>query len=94
MSQRIAEALIKKAETMSTTVTNQVDSYMAPMRKTAFERFPLLFSFLVTFGVTATFFGIEKILADVDIFTRFPLLILLIGIATLAFTGTLYKKLM
>ena len=52
-----------------------------------------LFSFLATLGVIMTFLGIEQILLTADILERHPMLILALGVAILALTGTLYKKL-
>jgi hypothetical protein len=70
-----------------------IGTYIEPVRKSIFRRFPILFSLLVTSGVTATFLGIEKLILKYQIFETSPELILLLGISILAFTGTLYKKL-
>ncbi len=69
------------------------DKIIDPLRKTGFKRFPTLFLFLTTFGATATFFGIERIIADVAWLDAHPFAILLLGMAVLAFTGRLYKRL-
>lgn len=71
----------------------ELDSYVAPVRSSVLRRFPILFTLLTTFGVAATFLAFEKILAQYELLNRYPWLILLIGLSTLAFTGTLYKKL-
>lgn len=63
------------------------------LRDTAFARFPFLFIFLSSFGLVATFYGFEKLIDSVPLFTKHPLLILGTGIATLVLTGSLYKKL-
>ena len=70
-----------------------VDVYVEPVRKSIIKRFPILFSLLVTFGVTATFLGIEKIILKYEFFDKSPELVLFLGISILVFTGTLYKKL-
>ena len=66
---------------------------MVQMRESAFRRFPFLFIFLSTFGVAATFLGMEKIIDQVRIFQDHPYMILAAGISTLILTGALYKKL-
>lgn len=70
-----------------------IDTTIAPVRKGLSRRFPSLFLLVVTFGVTATFFGIEQILIQYNLLQEHPGLILALGIATLIGTGTLYKKL-
>lgn len=74
-------------------ISTEVDSYIAPVRQSVLNRFPILFSFLVTFGVSATFLGFEKLLTSIGVLDRHPTLVLLIGVSVLALTGSLYKKL-
>lgn len=62
-------------------------------RNTAFHRFPILFAVLALFGGVITVFGLEKILMQVALFDEHPVFTLLFGLAVLAFTGALYKKL-
>ncbi len=62
-------------------------------RQVVFERFPLVFTLLGTFGVVATFYGFEALIDRVDVFRDNPLILLGTGIATLVLTGSLYKKL-
>jgi hypothetical protein len=62
-------------------------------RKGVFERFPLLFTLLGTFGVVATFYGFEGIIDRVHLLSNNPLILLGVGISTLILSGTLYKKL-
>ena len=88
-AETIARTFVHSAESLS----NQVDSYVAPVRKSAFERFPILFLLLVTFGVTAISFSFEQILSQYEILNKYPWFILGIGISTLSLTGRLYKKL-
>lgn len=71
----------------------EADTYISPIRDNVFKRYPILFSLLVTFGLVATFLGIEQILLQFDILRVHPWYILSIGIIILALTGTLYKKL-
>ena len=62
-------------------------------RKTAFQRFPLLFGLLVIFGSTATVFGIEHMLESTSFFRENPLVAAVLGLMVLGFTGRLYKRL-
>lgn len=79
-------AVVTKAE-------KTFDTTIAPVRRGLSKRFPSLFLLIVTFGVTATFFGIEQILIQYNLLKEHPWLILALGIGTLIGTGTLYKKL-
>ena len=80
-------------ETSTTEFTKTVDGYVAPVRKTIFRRFPVLFSLLVTFGVCATFLGMEQLILRSVFLQANPEYILFAGMSILVFTGTLYKKL-
>ncbi len=73
--------------------TKKIDTLVSPTRSTFAKRYPTLFSILATLGVIMTFLGIEQILLAADILERHPMLILALGVAILALTGTLYKKL-
>ena len=73
--------------------TSGVDSYVAPVRNSVLQRFPIVFSLLVTFGVTTTFLGFEKIIESIPFLNDHPVVVLILGMSILAFTGTLYKKL-
>lgn len=70
-----------------------VEAIVEPVRRSVFERFPVLFLMLVTFGVTATFLGLEQFLLRIAFFMDHPLRLLSLGVLTLLLTGTLYKKL-
>ncbi len=63
-------------------------------RRAVFERFPLVFTLLGSFGLVATFYGFERLIDKVDLFSNNPWILLGTGVTTLAATGTLYKKLM
>lgn len=95
---------IKKTFNKSTVALDAIDQatikaestigvYIDPVRKSFIRRFPIIFSLLVTSGVTATFLGIEKLILKYELFDKSPELILFLGIGILVFTGTLYKKL-
>lgn len=61
-------------------------------RKAVFERFPLVFTLLGSFGLVATFYGFERLI-DTTFLAENPWLLLGTGILMLIFTGSLYKKL-
>ena len=69
------------------------DTIIGPARKTFFKRFPIIALFVVTFGTSMTFFGIERMIIEIPWLDRHPLSIFIIGVLTLMLTGTLYKKL-
>jgi|GEM_PF-1049625 len=70
----------------------EVDKLFAP-RKAVLARFPLLFTLLVTFGLTATIYGFEKLVDRVAYLNDHPFVLFLMGLAILTFTGSLYKRL-
>ena len=61
--------------------------------RSVFGRFPLPFTLLGAFGLVATFYGFEGIIDRIDIFADNPYILLITGVAILAVTGQLYKKL-
>jgi hypothetical protein len=83
------EAEIKKLEAMGGSLSGKAKH----IRDSAFKRFPVIFVLLSTFGLVATLYGFEKIIDQTNFFANNPTTILLVGLFTLAFTGTLYKKL-
>lgn len=62
-------------------------------RQSAFQRFPLLFTMLTTFGLVATLYGFERLIDKVEYLSDNPFILLGVGLVTLIITGTLYKKL-
>lgn len=74
-------------------VSERVVERATHLRNSTFARFPIVFSMLTTFGLVATLYGFEKVIDRIDFFNNYPEVLLLIGLATLAGTGTLYKKL-
>lgn len=82
----------KIMETVEGVVT-RTEKTFDPIRQSVFRRFPITFTLLVTFGVAATFFGTERIIAEIAWINERPYAIFLIGITLLAVTGRLYKKL-
>jgi uncharacterized integral membrane protein len=93
ITRRTANDVLDITDTVTAEVVKKVDTYVAPVRTSALKRFPILFSFLVTFGVATTYYAFEKILGQYAFLNEYPWMILVIGIGTLALTGTLYKKL-
>ena len=74
-------------------VMTHTDKLIEPVRRSLFKRFPVALTLLVTFGVAATFFGIERIITEIVWLNERPVSILLMGLVTLIFTGKLYQKL-
>lgn len=68
------------------------DKFLEEKRKAVFQRFPLLFTLLGTFGLVATFHGFERVMDQVGLSNQ-PFVLLGVGLGILVFTGTLYKKL-
>lgn len=62
-------------------------------KRGVFQRFPLLFTLLGTFGFVATLYGFEGIIDRIDLFSENPFILLGVGVVILVLTGTLYKKL-
>ena len=62
-------------------------------RQRVFDRFPLLFTLLGSFGLVATFYGFERVIDRIEVFAENPYILLATGIVTLVLTGTLYSKL-
>jgi hypothetical protein len=83
------EAEMRKLEEMGGSITGHAKKF----RDTALARFPVVFVFLSSFGLVATFYGFEKVIDDIAYFSENPKMILVAGLVVLAFTGTLYKKL-
>lgn len=82
--------MLDKTDMVSGQVNRQFNQYVAPVRRSALKRFPVLFSLLVVFGLTTTFYAFEKILSQYEFLNQHPWLILLLGLSVLALTGRLY----
>jgi len=72
---------------------NALVDKLAHGRQSAFQRFPLLFTLLATFGVVTTFYGFEHIVEKIPFLANNPIIALTVGVLVLVLTGTLYKKL-
>ncbi len=88
-----AVGLLDSVDGVVDSVERRVGSLMVPVRETAFERFPTLFTLLATLGVVATMRGLDLVLQTMPTIYNNPLLLLVCGIGILVVTGTLYKKL-
>ena len=80
---------IKRLESLVTELENQASSY----RRSTLERFPLLIIGLSTFGLVAVLYSFEKWIDRTPWLADRPLLILVLGLASLVVSGTLFKKL-
>ncbi len=66
---------------------------LAEKKQHVLDRVPLLFTLLGAFGLVATFYGFEHLIDSIDLLANNPFILLGVGVGTLIFTGTLYKKL-
>lgn len=87
------QAVIKNLTDITEEVNLTLNNYVVPVRQSIFKRYPILFALLVSFGATATFLGLEKMIMRYEFLNNSPELILLLGITILILTGKLYKKL-
>ncbi len=71
--------------------TREMNEYMHKHNRTVFGRYPLIFSFLGTFGVVAVLYGIEHILEEIPLVQTYPTIPLFVGVLVLI-TGSLYKR--
>lgn len=70
-----------------------IEDRITPFRTEVTKRFPTLFLLLSTFGLIATYLAMEQLLLQYNVTQENPILLLIIGVGILVFTGTLYKKL-
>lgn len=62
-------------------------------RTLAETKFPLIITMAATFGFVSVLYGFEKMIDRVDLFVNHPWILLILGVAILGVTGSLYKKL-
>lgn len=62
-------------------------------RESIASRYPLTFALVGTFGLVSTFYGFEKIIDKIQLFTNHPWILLVTGIFTLSATGLALRKL-
>lgn len=80
---------IQQAEKIVRNLNDSSGKYTRPI----FQRYPLLFAFLLTFSVSAILEGLRFFFEKISFFRENPSILILIGIVILIITGTLYKKL-
>ena len=80
---------IQKVEKIVRNVHNEAGKYTQPVLK----RYPLIFSFLSVFSVAAILDGFRMLSEEIDLFEKYPFILIVIGVTTLFLTGTLYKTL-
>lgn len=71
----------------------EADKLVSPIRESLVKRFPTTSLLLVTFGASATIYGIERFIAEIAWLNDRPFLIIAVGVSVLVLTGRLYKKL-
>ena len=84
--------MLDKTDVISEELKRVIEERVAPVRSSVLQRYPVLFSFLITFGLATMYYGFERILAQYEVLNNNPWLIMFIGVGVLTFTGTLYKK--
>ncbi len=57
------------------------------------RRYPLLFTFLIVFSVSAIMHGFDLVSDQIEILHSHPVYLILIGVVVLLLTGMLYKAL-
>lgn len=72
-------------------IVKEVHDTTSKYTEPVLSRYPLVFSFLVVFGVGMTLKGFERIVDQIPFFKENPLFLFLLGIGILTFTGSLYK---
>jgi len=80
---------IQEIEKIVKDTNKNVGKYTQPV----LSRYPLLFAFLVTFALAAILDGFKFLMEKIEFFVEHPIVLILIGIIVLIFTGTLYKTL-
>ena len=93
MQQRSRETELSKVAKAAEHLVEETTKEAQKTIRPTLVKFPLLYGLLVTFGVVATLYGFERIINGIPFLADRPFYILGIGIVTLIFTGTLYKKL-
>lgn len=74
-------------------VVEKTDEHIEPLRQTALKRFPTLFGFLITLGITMTILGVEQVVVRIPILIKHPTYLIGLGLFVLWITGRLHRKL-
>ena len=85
----ISVDLLKHLEDLS----NSINQMMAPRAKNVFRRYPITFGLLILMGGIALYEGLKGVMKSLGLLEINPIYLILVGIAILIITGTLYKKL-
>jgi len=80
---------IETAEVLAKEINTRIEEH----GRGVFERYPLTFALLATFGVTAIGAGFKGIIEDIPTLYNNPFVLLALGIVVLLATGSLYKRL-
>lgn len=62
-------------------------------RKLVQKKFPLAYALLATFGVVATWAGLNRIIQQIPILNENPIILVVVGVSILLITGAAYKRL-
>lgn len=73
-------------------ITRKTNDYMEERTKSAFSRYPLIFSMLSVFGIVSIIYGFESVISYIPFLSDRPYLMFFIGLFVLLLTGGLYKK--
>jgi len=73
-------------------LTRQTNDYMGERTKSAFARYPLIFSLFSVFGIVSIIYGFESAIAYIPFLSDRPFLMFFVGVFILLITGGLYKK--
>ncbi|MFZ2149625.1 MAG: hypothetical protein WAV15_00480 [Minisyncoccia bacterium] len=87
--QEISVDMLKHLENLS----NKVNKLMANRAKNVFQRYPITFGLLILFGVISLHEGLKGAMKELGLLDLNPWYLLVTGLAILAITGNLYKKL-
>ena len=81
--------ILKHIENLS----SQINQMMYLRAKAVLGRYPITFGLLILFGVTALHEGLKELMKDFGLLDINPWYLIIVGLAILTITGTLYKKL-
>jgi hypothetical protein len=76
-----------------TDVDDKIIEKARQKRESVAERYPMTFALVGTFGLVSTFYGFEKLIDRIPLFTSHPWIILVVGVGTLSVTGLALRKL-
>ncbi len=78
---------LQKIEHIIKHVNDGASKYTEPV----FSKYPLIFAFLIIFGVSAIMHGFNALVVEIEFFHEHPGILLGIGVVVLVLTGRLYK---